>query len=400
VVRIQTVSAALLCAGAAVITAQSTAKRDITLHDLPSTLQSSFPDFDAFRAAIERNTTARLKEGENDHLIFYLLQSTRFTSEARIEPALSAKLFEETGRIPADVIRRISDFLSAPAGQDERLDYLRSSLHLTREQISSEYERAMRSLYRKEFAPGKSDPAAWYQTRGHSSDTQIEANYAVWSALQVLRSIYPDWRVRNALIIGPGLDFAPRTDLFDEAPQSYQPYALADAVLGLKFAASPDWRIHCVDINPRVVSFLNARKPQNLQLHSKTGDEGYAEYFAQLGRAIGDRRGSTIAVREDVLNQISASLLNIITERLTQPKFDLIVVTNVLLYFNTKELALALCNIDAMLKPGGFVIANDLNPDIDEYTAALGMKPVQARTIRIRDSTRVPLFDSFAIYRK
>jgi len=396
--RLQTASAVLVCA--AVITAQPAAKRDITFQDLPLTLRSLFPGFDSLRAAIEQGTAARLKEGENDHLIFYLLQSGRFTREARIEPALSAKTFEETGRIPAGVIRRISDFLSAAAGQDERLDYFRSRVHLTRQQISSEYERAMRSLYKKEFAAGRTDLVAWYQTRGHSSDSQIEANYAVWSALQVLRSIYPDWRVRHALIIGPGLDFAPRTDLFDDGPQSYQPYALADALLGLQLAAPPDLLIHCVDINPRVVAFLNAGSSRTLRLHSKAGDEEYAEYFLQLGRAIGDRRGNTISVREEILNRISASLLNIITERMTQPKFDLIVVTNVLLYFNSKELALALCNIDAMLKPGGFVIANDLNPDIDEYTAALGMKPVQARTIRIRGSSRIPLLDGFSIYRK
>jgi hypothetical protein len=396
--RLQTASAVLVCA--AVITAQPAAKLTITLHDLPPTLRPLFPGFDAFRAAIERGTAARLKEGENDHLIFYLLQSALFTREARIEPAVSAKAFEETGRIPASVIRRITDFLSAPAGRDERLDYLRSRLHLTREEISSEYERAMRSLYKKEFAAGRSDLAGWYQTRGHSSDTQIEANYAVWSALRVLRSIHPNWRVDHALIVGPGLDFAPRTDLFDDGPQSYQPYALADALLGLKIAASPDLLIHCVDINPRVVSFLNEGGSQTLRLHLKSGDEGYEEYFRHFGQAIGYRRGNAVSVREEIRNRISASLLNIITERVTRPRFDLIVVTNVLLYFNSKELALALCNIDAMLEPGGFLIANDLNPEIDGYTAALGMKPVQARTIRIRGSAASPLFDSFAIYTK
>jgi SAM-dependent methyltransferase len=347
------------------------------------------------RAAIERGTAARLREGEYDHLIFYLLQSGRFTREARIEPAVSAKAFEETGHIPSGVIQRISDFLSAPAGQDERLDYLRSTLHPAREKILLEYERAMRSLYKKEFAARKNDLAAWYEARGHSSDTQIEANYAVWSALRVLRSIHSDWRVRRALVVGPGLDFAPRTDLFDDAPQSYQPFALADALLGLKLAASTDWLIHCVDINPRVVSFLSAGKSEPLRLHSKSGDED-AQYFLQLGRAIGDRRGNTISVRPEIRNRISASLLNIVTERFTQVKFDLVVVTNVLLYFNSKELALALCNIGAMLEPGGFLIVNDLNPEIDGYTAALGMKPVQARTLRIAGS----LFDSFAIYTK
>jgi hypothetical protein len=383
---------ALICA--AVITAQPIAKRNITLQDLPPTLRPQFPGIDSLRAAIERGTAARLREGEYDHLIFYLLQSGRFTREARIEPAVSAKAFEETGHIPSGVIQRISDFLSAPARKDERLDYLRSALHPSRERILLEYERAMRSLYKKEFAARKNDLAAWYEARGHSSDTRIEANYAVWSALRVLRSIHPDWRVRRALVVGPGLDFAPRTDLYDDAPQSYQPFALADALLGLKLAAPPDWLIHCVDINPRVVSFLSAGKSRILRLHSKSGDEEYTDYLRQLGRAIGDRGENTVSMRPEIRNRISASLLNIVTGRFTQVKFDLVVVTNVLLYFNSKELALALCNIGAMLEPGGFLIVNDLNPEIDGYTAAVGMKPVQARTIRIADS----LFDSFAIY--
>src|SRR5206468_11134102 len=125
-----------------------------------------------------------LEEGEKDHLVFYLLQSTRFTREARIEPALSARTLHETGRIPASVLRRVSDFLATPKGLDERLDYFRSKLPLNGGQIRSEYERVMRSLYTKEFEAGKSDLAAWYQSRGHSSDTQVEANYAVWSGLR------------------------------------------------------------------------------------------------------------------------------------------------------------------------------------------------------------------------
>src|SRR2546423_1498654 len=112
--RLQTASAALVCA--AIITAQP-AKRNITLHDLPATLRPLFPTFDAPRTAIERSRAARLQGGEKAPLIFSLLQSGRFPRELRIGPAVGARAFQETGYIPAGVIRRTSDFLSAPAGQ-------------------------------------------------------------------------------------------------------------------------------------------------------------------------------------------------------------------------------------------------------------------------------------------
>ena len=44
------------------------------------------------------------------------------------------------------------------------------------------------------------------------------------------------------------------------------------------------------------------------------------------------------------------------------PAFDLIVATNVLVYYNTLEQALALSNIAAMLRPGGFLLTNDELP--------------------------------------
>ena len=52
--------------------------------------------FDAFRADHARRTQARLREGDLDALIYYALQSTRFTSAPPIEPAISAKSFAES----------------------------------------------------------------------------------------------------------------------------------------------------------------------------------------------------------------------------------------------------------------------------------------------------------------
>ena len=59
---------------------------------------------------------------------------------------------------------------------------------------------------------------------------------------------------------------------------------------------------------------------------------------------------------------ILARDLNIIVERLDPmtegERFDLIVATNVLVYYDGFDQALALANISSMLRPGGFLLTN------------------------------------------
>src|SRR6516225_6454861 len=43
--------------------------------------------------SINEQTGTRLRQGEKDHLIYFVLQSSRFTSRPRVEPALSAREF-------------------------------------------------------------------------------------------------------------------------------------------------------------------------------------------------------------------------------------------------------------------------------------------------------------------
>jgi chemotaxis methyl-accepting protein methylase len=59
---------------------------------------------------------------------------------------------------------------------------------------------------------------------------------------------------------------------------------------------------------------------------------------------------------------------NIVTERLDAEAFDLVVATNVFIYYDTFEQALAMANVDAMLKPGGFLLANFSAPTLKSVT--------------------------------
>ena len=60
--------------------------------------------------------------------------------------------------------------------------------------------------------------------------------------------------------------------------------------------------------------------------------------------------------------------VNIVTERLDGGAFDLVIATNVFIYYDLFEQALALSNVEAMLRPGGFLLANFSAPRLTSIT--------------------------------
>lgn len=339
--------------------------------------------------------------------------------------------------IPKPVRARANEFIKAIAKHrgDARLAYFKRLLDAEKARpadlLIAEYARAMRFLYRKEFASREIRPeqlaayiSSLYQTRGHSTDTQIEANYAVHTALAALKAQSPSTQLQRVLIIGPGLDFAPRTDLLDAfGPQSYQPFAVADALLSLKFAGRENLQIHCADINDRVVDYFQSlRRHQSIKLsilsgvrdtasHPLTAD--FKDYFCHLGESIGVKSEievpapfsshlkKSLLIRDEIADLISVDRLNIVTERYAaSPQYDLVVVTNVFPYFNQTELLFALTNIAGMLKPGGYLIHNELQTVPSKFVESLGLPLQQARTVLIASSETAPLFDGVAIHRK
>lgn len=349
---------------------------------------SKFPDY---IAGLERSTAERQREGENDHLIFYILQSKEFTTSARLEPAVSAKQYVESGSIPKTARTRMAQFAASTAAT-ERLSYFKSLLPGKNplEYLQVEYERAMKSLYAKEFAR----QPHYYQSRGHSTDTQVTANYALWTALSVLRASQPGLKFQHVLIVGPGLEIAPRTGLVDRyPPQSNQPYAVAQILRDLNFSEVPE--IECVDINDRVVRFIRnfAHAPATrLNFQVPPGDREFENWAQALAPKLA-------SVPRKVAEAVSADKVNIITQRLNA-KYDLAIATNVLLYFDDVELLLAMANIESMLRPGGYFIHNELRGAMDRDAEAVGLAPVHARTVKIGEGTKSPLYDAFAIYRK
>lgn len=427
-------------------------------------------NFGDYLAEINRQTAERERRGEFEHLIYYALQSGRFTPRAKVEPAISAYEFVRqldaaaqakfltnadgsslaAAAIPAAAAARLREFAAALRRvkeqgddlDDERLTYfadLTARPGQTAEQLyarlCAEYVRAMRFLYRKEFSAREAAPAevaayvaALYEERGHSTDTQIEANFAVYNALAAIKAMqpasHPPVKLERVLIVGPGLDFAPRTALIDLfGPQCYQPFAVADALIGLRLADAGRLTIHCVDINDRVIAHLQRlpqRKAVELALLSGIADTperplaaDYKDYFRRFGLSIGSaetldvppifstRLRKRLRVSPSLAASVTAGKLNIITERYEpSPQYDLVVVTNVFPYFNAKELLLAAANVTAMMRPGGYLLHNEPRGELKLFTSQLGAPLLQSRTVLISEDKHAPLFDGVAIHQK
>jgi hypothetical protein len=436
-----------LAAGLPILFLSLPAARTVTWNDLKPAVQARLDkwsggpsSFDARIAGLARDGERRVRDGDMDHLVFYLLQSTHFTRQPPLEPALSAREFVEAAKsspsrgvqVPPSVRPRMTALLRAldSTDRDARLQYFRALLAGAvpdRETvIAAEYARAMNFLYAQEFvtrrgASGDEQVARLYESRGLSTDTAIEAGYAVHVGLAILKSLDPSRRIRRVLIVGPGMDIAPRTGMLETGPpESYQPWAVIDALVGLGLSTLDDLTVVGGDINPRVVDHLNAAgsAPPVLRLVSGLGDSGtlrlssdYRAYFEGLGRALGPagpipkapagHLAKTVRVDGRAARVVRAERLDVVTQRLDGDPFDLVITTNVLPYFNEVELLLALSNISAMLKADGILLHNERRMGLPEDAAAAGLPLEQSRQVVIASvSGAPPLADSVWIHRR
>jgi hypothetical protein len=435
------------------------AARPTAWTDLPAAVHArleaagvSSSAFAGFLDQLNRAHAQRVREGDLDHLVFYLLQSTHFTRRPPIEPALSARAFVEglpaaerdaflrgvpasPSRVSPDVRARVTALVRAmdSPDADARMAYFRAlvdaSVPARRDReaaIVREYLRAMPFLYEKEFVAQRSPHGAdavakLYQARGLSTDTAVEAGYLVYLGLGVVKALEPDRRVRRVLIVGPGLDLAPRTGLLDASPpESYQPWAVIDALLALGLSSADTLEVVAADINPRVVEHLRGASGRAPTLRLASGiqetdsvalSREYRDYFERLGRAIGKVEAGTATAGAPLVKTVRvdpagarvlrADRLDVVTERLDAAPFDLVIATNILPYFDDTELALAMSSVAGMLAPGGVFLHNDARPGVADVTAAAGLRFEQARQAVIATVRGAPpLGDSIWLHRK
>ncbi|HEY7335166.1 MAG TPA: hypothetical protein VH639_09800 [Bryobacteraceae bacterium] len=370
------------------------------------------PDADlAWARQRDKAIRARLEQGDLDSLVNLLLFGTSFTSQARIKIENLSEA-SKSGLVRA----RVDDLVAGmrKPGGNERLIFLSDLLRRKGVDIDGPdagkfvYDQLLRDLqerrtYAVRAAEAKPESAldrgSLFDDRGLSLDTSILPDFSLDQTLRDLkkRGVLREDQVSRVAVIGPGLDFIDKNDAsaYDYYPQqSLQPFALYDSLLRLGLAQPEKLAVSIFDINSRVIDhFQRARERARkntgyvLQLPrdiARPWSPDLAAYWSALGNQVGATvppikppaifkglQTRAVRVRPDVVLACEPVDLNIVVERLNLPaaeRFDLIVGTNIFVYYDPSEQTLALENAGAMLKSGGLLLTNDRLPQASTGT--------------------------------
>jgi hypothetical protein len=326
---------------------------------LPAKLRDKKPAEQQAGWVVEFNseTRSRMLRGDEDTLVNYLLFGTSYTRQPQLEasdfrsvgpsPGSSEILASFAPRTQKLVSGRVDDLIRAlsNAKGDERLVFFRSLVlqrglkpddpggtEILKAYLLDNLARVPKEAagYTKALAAAKArgdasaefaEGSTLFHDRGLSADASLPPDYGLEEALKTMKSqrlLEPDSVVRVA-VIGPGLDFIDKDNGYDfYAPQMLQPLAVLDSLSRLGPAALP---------------------PPGLM----------------------DIAVRSVRIRPDVIARIHPVELNIVTQHLVLPamqRFDLIIATNVFVYYDLFQQCLALANIERMLRPGGFLLSN------------------------------------------
>jgi hypothetical protein len=357
----------------------------------------------------DRAVRQRLLLGEEDTVVNLLFFGTSFTRA----PRLTADLIRQQGREAERVLDvRLADLSAALAanGGDEHVALARSVFQRALASTSAApnagaelfllgaVARVQRDqatfaseLSRIHALPDATEQlaarATLFRERGIALDASLRPAYAVDEALgaALQRGLLTKGAVRRVALVGPGLDFVDKAEGQDYyPPQSLQALALADSLLRLGLARPEALEITAFDISPRVLDHLSrardravAGKPYVVQLpRPRVGwSAPFTAYWRRFGDAVGvpapavrppplagDLDVRAVAVRPEVVARVRPVDTNVVYQRLDlalQQRFDLVVSTNVFVYYDTFEQCLALANVARMTAVGGLLLVNN-----------------------------------------
>jgi hypothetical protein len=192
-----------------------------------------------------------------------------------------------------------------------------------------------------------------------------------------------------------------------------------DSLKRLGLAPAPaDPEIVLLDISPRIIDHVTQARARaakntgytlNLPLPRSTawlpevrrywqtfGDQIGAPAQAPASKAMAELAElRAVRARPSAVQRMSVLDVNIVTERLDGERFDLVIATNVFVYYDVLEQALAMSNVEAMLKPGAFLLANVSAPVLTSVT----MRPVDTTTTLYARGVTENLLDFIVWYR-
>jgi hypothetical protein len=399
--------------------------------ELPSGLdaQPSATSWFEWETARDREIRSRLKRGDADSIVNLVLFGTSFTNRPRLT-AKQAEAAEDNAEAVAHLhLSRIQDFAKAIArpGRNERLQFaaawlkengadpagpaadkrieavlLENTLRVRREQRA--YSHAIEAAKQKGDAAGLFVArSSLYRDRGLSLDTSFRPNYAIERSLAEIRSAGLLRQVRRAAVIGPGLDFTDKRSGYDFYPiQTLQPFALIDSLRRLRMAEKPGPAVEILDLSARVLDHVRlavaqARRgspytvqvPLDLDTHWTPETTDYwLKFGSEIGRNVPalspppgvEARMRAVRIRPDVVGLLGTVDLDVVVQQLMLPedrRLDLAIATNVLVYYDPFEQALALRNIAGMMRKAGILLSNNALPQV----AGVPMRPVGATSL-------------------
>jgi SAM-dependent methyltransferase len=366
----------------------------------------------------------RLEQGALDSMVNLLLFGTSFTTQPRVitmndfgDPVVQARVTD------------LAKALSNP-GNNERIIFLRNLLRTrgvnpensagfeqTRNFVLENLRRVVQeqNIIREQVdqagresnqETGLSERSRVFRERGISLDTTILSSFGIDGALRDMadRAVLPKGSITRVAVIGPGLDFTDKGFGYDFYPlQMLQPFAVYDSLLRFGLGERGKIEVTAFDISQEVLEHLRrardrAKKGENYVAQLPRESWPWAPEAVQYWRSFGSEIGAAVApmqpppaltgletravaVRPEVVLSCKPVDLNIVLEEFDRSAtglFDLIIATNVFIYYDAFEQALALRNIATLLKPGGFFLTNDWLPQVSQIPMrSTGYTPVR-----------------------
>ena len=383
------------------------------LNSLPAELKpNGQPTAAAWDAWVRRNDQeirSRLERGEEDTLTNLLRLGVTYTKQERISFVLLERYGKDkyvdslADHRADDLIRALAAAhanegmtdlrrflekqgfnLNTPAGRQKVKAYMLANLARMRDEVI----RADAELYSKKGA----DLSQQFKDRGISTDSNLYPDYTIELHLRHMmeQGLLKPGSIRRVAIVGPGLDFVNKNAGSDfYPPQSTQPFAVIDTLARLQLADPATVELVTFDISSRVNKHLAraraeaaAGKWYNMQLLASPSDQwnkdyaaGFNDYWQHLGSEIGkpaqripvpdaaaDIWNRAVSVRPAVVERVTPEDMNVVFQTIPlapEKRFDLVIGTNIFVYYDSFEQSLARANLATMIKPGGYLITNE-----------------------------------------